>query len=755
MRCGPSSEQLVADSLVWSEQLRSSATAGCDDVLGFVAKLGRMPSFASTVKGEVPVTTLIKLCADWGLRWMGKPIQKQTWNHIQAIMPYANDDGIASAIGDIRRIYGDFDKLTTLGKVFQAASGFIKGGFMISEFQEMRSTVFAMRWALRWFYNGLRFGDFDRKQVNNNFLVGERQTQVGTIQVYFRKLQALDVVWKYYRSSPAFSPAIGEALWEKFSDVTAFVNWATADDFWQKDQSAEFVAGQKGLNHFTAQKFQEFCDDLPGQAAVALAELLYGIMTAQFDLAFLAHAQASPDGGSADYDSIVNMLRGTDAGEPLAAAFKKCSSALAGQAVSLDDEQSGQPLAALLGQSLTAFGDDEGAEAAHLEEKKQLYDKVVADKESKVRFHALPHLPAGPLASFMGGTELNKILASCKFQTNRKLGPAEKAKCNAWVLSADLFPGCMSGGPKDFRLPTKHFQETPVPASLKSLWNWILSVRKPDDLIVVFDGRFSQVRRFFDGEMSKLGPQSFVMDMWIIYETPENDFRYPKRQLAFSNNNREVVLVYRPVPKKKTTCKARQAFNACGEKSSFDLTYSGVQLRSLGELPKLTPEDKKKILGTELDVPLSYPGEDQPLAVDGVPFAWTETKPVGWLAAFFKELGIDHIFDTTTGSAAAGIAAHYAGIQYDGVCCNPLHKTWNEQVMNQAMFAIIADGGAGSTPEFVKKILHFFGPSVDEGMRMLKVTENDKKQQAANANAGEEENLAEDDEDDDDDEDGY
>jgi hypothetical protein len=312
-------------------------------------------------------------------------------------------------------------------------------------------------------------------------------------------------------------------------------------------------------------------------------------------------------------------------------------------------------------------------------------------------------------------------------------------------VSADLFPGCMSDGPRDFRLPVKHFQETAATESLKALWKWIVSMRRPEDMIIVFDGRFAKVRRFFESELDKLEQKDhLLLDMWIIYETPElGDPRYPKRQLAFSNCNREVILVYRPVFRRKTSVKARQAFNACGEKSSFDLTYSGVQLRSLSELPKLTTEDKKKMMGTEADVPLTYPGEDPSLGADGVPFAWGETKPVGWWAAFFKDMGIDHVFDTTTGSAGAAIGANYANIQYDGICCNPLHKIWCEKLMSQAMFAIIADGGAGAAPEFVKKILHFFGPAVDEGMRMLKAEKNAKKKEAEEA----EEEAEEDEED--------
>ena len=166
-------------------------------------------------------------------------------------------------------------------------------------------------------------------------------------------------------------------------------------------------------------------------------------------------------------------------------------------------------------------------------------------------------------------------------------------------------------------------------------------------------------------------------------------------------------------------------FNACGEQSSFGCTYTKVPLRTLGELPKLTTQDKKKMMGSELEVPLVYPEASgcETLAADGVPFAWAESKPVGWWATFFKDMHLDHIFDTTPGSAAAAIGAFYAGVQYDAVCCNPMHKNFLDLMMNQAMFAVLAAGCHWAPKEHVAKVMHFFGPAVDYGMRMIRAAD--------------------------------
>ena len=733
MRVDPVTDQLIADSLNWSEQLRSKKLAGCDDVIMMVSKMSKMPAFIGAISGELAASKLVRLCEEWGLRWQGKAIEKQTWLAIQSILPFCQDDGILSAIGDIRSLYPDIDQLTKLGKVCKAASSFIKGGLLIDEFQEKRATNTALEWAFLWFRQGIMFQDFEKCDVNSVWMVGNRQSDAGAFQVYFRKLQVLDFIWKHYRSAAAHAPDAARAVWEKFASLRVFISWAAADDFWKKSVGAGFINGQKGVYHWTITKFQEFCQTLPSQTVVAFAELIYGIMTTQFDEVLCAHVQQYPDGGQADYDSIANLLRGTGNQNLLTAAFQKYTKELAGQAVPLVP---GQPLADLSQMaSVGILEADDADQAQEQEEKKQLYDKLVVDRQNGVRLHALPgSLPSGPLQNFMTTGELNKILTNCPFHSPAQLGPEEKVTSRAWLISADLFPGCMAGGANDFRLRPSLFNETVVPPALKALWQWVNSVRKADDSIIVFDGRFSQVRRYFDAELSKLG-QTFFLEMWIIYETPEpgTDVRYPHRQKAFSAINREVILVYRPIHRKKNTRIARNAFNACGETSSFDLTYTGVQIRTLGEIPKLTPTDKKRMMGADMEVPLSYTGEDKPLVADGVPFSWMESKPVSWWASFFKDLSIDHVFDTTTGSAAAAIGAHYAGVQYDGICCNELHRTWCEQLMNQAMFAVAADGGAGATPEFIKKVMHFFGPSVDQGMRMLKNASQDKIKAPAKA----------------------
>ena len=97
---------------------------------------------------------------------------------------------------------------------------------------------------------------------------------------------------------------------------------------------------------------------------------------------------------------------------------------------------------------------------------------------------------------------------------------------------------------------------------------------------------------------------------------------------------------------------------------------------------------------------MSYPDGDVDVGGDGVPFSWMETKPVEWWSFFFGNFQFTDVFDCTLGSAAAAVGAYYQNVQYDGICCNPLHMTWANQLMDKAMLAVIADGGAGAEKEF-------------------------------------------------------
>jgi hypothetical protein len=718
MRVRPSLDQMIADSMQWSEDLRTLAKAGCDDTVDAIEKLGRMPAFVASEQKTTPQQIII--CKDLGLRWGGVPFQKQTLQAIWNIMPFCKNAEFRTSLHKLIRYYHQADTLTFLSKFCVAATKWCKGSFSNPELQKHRAPHTALIWAMDWFQVYMMFGNIEKKNICNNVLVGAAANDVGTAQVWFRKLQIYDFLLTHYRSSKAFSPAIGGRIVEIFASPYRFVEEFASKDFWKRDPEAMEhglgLGGTKGVCDWTTEAFMEFLKTMPNQATAAWAEILYGILSPQYDLLVLPNCQQNPDGCGGDYEALGAFLRGEAGADPtdLNAAFRKYTQALAGLAVAIDDAQSGQPLAADMGVADVEENEETG------QEKKQLYEKVLAGRLKTVRLHALPELATGPLKSYENTDELTKILQNCPFHATKPTGPKDKPKTRAFLLSADLFPGCMQGGAKDYRLAKDSFKEMAVPDAFKSVLKWVITVKKPGDMICVFDGRFRQLRRYVELELAKLG-ETTLLDFWLIYFTGDqlDDFRYPNRKLAFSNTNREVLWVHRPHHKNSNNSQARDKYNACGEKSTFELTYTDIELRSLAELPKLTTKDKKRMMGSELDIPLAYV-DDIDIASEGVPFSWLETKPVPWWSTFYEDFTIDEAFDCTAGSIGAAIGAHISNVQYDGICCNPLHKIWAEQLMEKAMFAVIADGGANADKDYQAKVMHFFGPTIDEGMRLMK-----------------------------------
>ena len=212
LRVAPSIDQLLADSINYSESLRAKALAGSDDVMTVVLKMFKMPAFSDSLTNQIPNAQALQLCVDWGMRWHGKKIERKLWTSMQDIVPFCKDAGVLSALGEIKIIYPEIDQMTKLGSLCKAARIFAKGNFLIDEFQGKGCAQFSLEWALQCLHACLQFGDVPKSQVSTKFLVGDSAKEVGTIQVYFRKLQAIDYAWKHYRSSAAYDPAIGAVL---------------------------------------------------------------------------------------------------------------------------------------------------------------------------------------------------------------------------------------------------------------------------------------------------------------------------------------------------------------------------------------------------------------------------------------------------------------------------------------------------------------------------------------------------------------
>ena len=84
----------------------------------------------------------------------------------------------------------------------------------------------------------------------------------------------------------------------------------------------------------------------------------------------------------------------------------------------------------------------------------------------------------------------------------------------------------------------------------------------------------------------------------ILYEPPSTkDVRFPGRKLAFSANYQEDYIGILPVGRSRFKVVPRDQFAACQETTTHMPNFTGVPMRSLWHLPKLTKEDKAALTG--------------------------------------------------------------------------------------------------------------------------------------------------------------
>jgi hypothetical protein len=149
-------------------------------------------------------------------------------------------------------------------------------------------------------------------------------------------------------------------------------------------------------------------------------------------------------------------------------------------------------------------------------------------------------------------------------------------------------------------------------------------------------------------------------------------------------------------------------------------------MRSIFEMPTLSIDLKKQILGNHVQT--CYPDnaavEKFRISSAGVPLTWHETKSVEFFCQVLADLPhVKYIVDLCPGSGAAAFGALYNDMHYECICANTSHKDWLENVMDMCMHAVVTTTSKNRKTDdhdFTAKVLHFCGPQVHEGMKILK-----------------------------------
>jgi hypothetical protein len=212
--------------------------------------------------------------------------------------------------------------------------------------------------------------------------------------------------------------------------------------------------------------------------------------------------------------------------------------------------------------------------------------------------------------------------------------------------------------------------------------------RGQSDVLCFFDGRSRLCRRAIE----KLTENCrFMTEIFLVY-CPTHRLG---RRVAWSGNNCEVCLASFPVNKTMLAARDRGGtFNAAGEVSTHDTTYSGVQPVPWGALPLLSAADKAKLLAVSQES-VEQPKQSVFDAAGGIPLFWQERKPTSFWKKLYGDLQARCVVDLTPGAGLAARAALELGIPYLGFTRTVEHGQWLGQVCDRnALQAAVTTGTA-------------------------------------------------------------
>ena len=138
--------------------------------------------------------------------------------------------------------------------------------------------------------------------------------------------------------------------------------------------------------------------------------------------------------------------------------------------------------------------------------------------------------------------------------------------------------------------------------NMKMLLEFINTKRLRDDVVIIFDGRSRECRKVIDESETMITKQHTMSELWLVYEVPTTnlDPRVPTREQGLSRCNTEMAYVSLPLKSRHSFVKvmARSDFNDCGETMASSTTYTGIPMRRMCELPRMTFDAKAACLGS-------------------------------------------------------------------------------------------------------------------------------------------------------------
>jgi len=724
---------VLLDSLSYSEDLRVVGEATADNVMTFCEKAARIPEVKNM---QGPMAKMEGAFRELGIRYGGSPISTSGIQTIFAVSPYTHSAPLREAFAALLPLTnGKFNNQTMMLRLAQAAKLFFNNDLTLS--------VKGWLFFFEYYWCSLSYQIILEKEVNVAHVIGKGKKSMGVVHIIWRKQQLIHWLEQTHALNllKAFGHDAGKdnpTLWGYFKSPRAFSHRFLGKEFTLPlplDDAGEAPEGSThGIRKCTATKIEEYRKTLECHDA-AMLTLLWGIMAEDWDPDFIALVQDEQANDIRQpWENWLRISEDAKDKEPREAqtAYAEYMETIYAKPIRVpkqgdQEEQSAQSKAEsvvikTLGSS--AIGEGEGETAAQLEK------KATATKLCENRIKQIKYIV--PRKQLKLATDFTELYDTTEF--SKAVGPQDRR-----LLWLDLsgWPSLIDVGPEDYRVTYPKMAYTVVPEDVKVVVQWVKTAKRANDLVAICDGRFQCVSLYIATVFADMEPQYIGAEV-IVYRPPrESDIRYPGRKVAHCSTNLEMIRTMNPrVPKTRVQATPRSEFNAAGESTTHDLSYNGVPLRTLGEMPKLLPQDRRSILGGKC--PLAYDGEAvQLFAKNGVPLNWAEAKPIGFLVAWLKDHKVTHVLDLAAGSGAAAIGAFYNSLMYEGVCMNKSQQAWLDTIMDNCIYTVASQKGNGMDEVMAGKVKQWFAPQVEEGLRYI---EAQKENTSGNgAGPGEEE----------------
>jgi hypothetical protein len=207
-----------------------------------------------------------------------------------------------------------------------------------------------------------------------------------------------------------------------------------------------------------------------------------------------------------------------------------------------------------------------------------------------------------------------------------------------------------------------------------------------------FDGRCRLSRHVAEHALSSAGVN--IEELWIVYKSSD-----PKKRTTMGSKTKETCLAVVPGGRGRMQVKERnKVFNAAGETSTFDTTFTAVPPTRVSDLRRISIEDKEKLFPSSTQAS-ACPGHWT--RSSGVPVFWNESKSMDFWTNWIRTWDLGVVVDLSPGSGALAAAAMKQSVQYVGVCQSTAHQVWLANALNKVAVEMVADA---KSPLFISDI---------------------------------------------------